>query len=203
MTSPWWHYRGLHERRPTRLYLLAELARAYFPTVAKVLRPARSTVRRPHEKLRPTLSQLACTHAHETLLWASKGRGSRHTFNYNLINHPDPSAQMSSIWHIHSVPKHEKLHGYHPTQKLLRRVRRVRRVRRALLASSREGDLVLDPFCGSGTTGVAAKELGRFFVGVELEKEFCELEAWRIGAALRESFLCEISEQRWSATPVE
>src|SRR5918992_3918916 len=62
-TSPWWHYRGLHDRRTPRLYLLADLARATFPTVAKALRPtpAHRTVRRPHEKLRPTLSRLACT----------------------------------------------------------------------------------------------------------------------------------------------
>jgi site-specific DNA-methyltransferase (adenine-specific) len=63
-------------------------------------------------------------------------------------------------------PKHEKLYGRHPTQKPLRLVRR------ALLASTR-GELVFDPFCGSGPTGVATKELGRFFVGGELEEEFC------------------------------
>ena len=87
--------------------------------------------------------------------------------------------------------------GYHPTQKPLRLVRR------ALLASTREGDLIFDPFCGSGTTGVAAKELGRFFVGAELEREFCELAGRRIGAAARGSLWREISEQRWSATPAE
>ena len=107
----------------------------------------------------PALSRLAWAHAHETLIWASKGRGARHTFNYDLINSPNPGGQLSSVWRIRTVPKNEKLHGYHPTQKPLRLVRR------ALLASSREGDLIFDPFCGSGTTAVAAKELGRFFVG--------------------------------------
>jgi site-specific DNA-methyltransferase (adenine-specific) len=57
-------------------------------------------------------------------------------------------------------------------------------VHRAIVASSREGDLVFDPFCGSGTTGVAAKELGRFFVGSERE-EYAELAERRIGAAVR------------------
>jgi len=66
-------------------------------------------------------------------------------------------------------------------------------VRRALLASTREGDLVFDPFCGSGTTAVAAKELGRFFVGADLEEEYCELAARRIKAAVRGSVLREIS----------
>ena len=135
----------------------------------------------------PPLSRLACTHAHEQFLWASKGTGARYTFNYHRINGPDPSAtQMSSVWRIQAVPKSEKLHGRHPTQKPLRLVRR------ALLASTREGDLVFDPFCGSGTTAVAAKELGRFFVGAELEEEFCELAARRIGAAVRGGVLCEI-----------
>ena len=131
------------------------------------------------------MSQLAWAHAHETLLWATKGKG--HTFNYDLINTLDSQAQISSVWRIPAVPKRERRHGYHPTQKPLRLIRR------ALVASTREGELVFDPFCGSGTTGVAAKELGRFFVGAELEEEFCELAARRIRAAVRGSVLREIS----------
>jgi site-specific DNA-methyltransferase (adenine-specific) len=117
------------------------------------------------------LSQLAWAHAHETLLWASKGKGARHTFNYDLINSPDPDAQVSSVWRIPAVPGRKKLHGRHPTQKPLRLLRR------AILASTREGELVFDPFSGSGTTGVASKELGRFFVGTEREEEYAELAA--------------------------
>ncbi len=136
----------------------------------------------------PNALHTAFTHAHETLLWASKGGGSRHTFNYDLINSPDPTAQVSSVWHIPSVPRREKLHGYHPTQKPLRLVRR------AVVASSREGDLVFDPFCGSGTSGVAAKELGRFFVGVEKEEEYAELAGRRIEAAERGRVLRELPD---------
>src|SRR5215218_8937944 len=131
----------------------------------------------------PNALHTAFTHAHETLLWASKAGGSRYTFNYDLINSPHPSAQLSSVWHIPSVPKREKLHGYHPTQKPLRLLRR------AILASSRVGDVVLDPFCGSGTTGVASKELGRFFAGAEQEEEYAELAGRRIGAAVRGAML--------------
>ena len=137
------------------------------------------------------LSQLARTHAHETIIWASRGKGARHTFNYDLINSPDPASQVSSVWRIHAVPRREKMHGYHPTQKPLRLVRR------ALLASTREGDLVFDPFCGSGTTAVAAKELDRFFVGAELEREYAELAARRIRAVERGGVLREISETLW------
>ena len=121
-------------------------------------------------------------------MWAKKGGGSRHTFNYDLINSTDPSAQLSSVWHIPSVPKREKLHGYHPTQKPLRLLRR------AILASSREGDVVFDPFCGSGTSGVASKELGRFFVGAEKEEEYAQLAERRIGAADRGVVLREIPD---------
>jgi site-specific DNA-methyltransferase (adenine-specific) len=69
-------------------------------------------------------------------------------------------------------------------------------LRRALLASSGVGDLVFDPFCGSGTTGVAAKELGCFFVGTELEREYCELASRRIWAAERDCVLREILASR-------
>jgi site-specific DNA-methyltransferase (adenine-specific) len=131
----------------------------------------------------PNALHTAFTHAHETLIWASRIRGARHTFNYNLMN--SLGFQLTSVWRIPTVPTKEKLHGYHPTQKPLRLVRR------ALLASTREGDLVFDPFAGSGTTGVVAKELGCFFVGAELEEEYCELAGRRIEAASRGSVLRE------------
>ncbi len=67
----------------------------------------------------PNALHTAFTHAHETLLWASKGKGARHTFNYDLMNSLSPSTQMSSVWNIPPPPKREKLHGYHPTQKPL------------------------------------------------------------------------------------
>ena len=126
--------------------------------------------------------QLAWAHAHETLLWAGK-RGARHTFNYDSINSRDPSSQISSVWRMAPPSRREKRHGRHPTQKPLRLVRR------ALIACTREGELVFDPFSGSGTTAVAAKELGRFFVGAESEGEFCGLAARRIGAAERGGIL--------------
>jgi site-specific DNA-methyltransferase (adenine-specific) len=137
----------------------------------------------------PNARRTAFTHAHETLLWASKGKGARHTFNYDLINSREPSTQMSSVWRIPAVSKREKAHGYHPTQKPLRIVRR------ALLASTREGDLVFDPFSGSGTTAVAAKELNRFFVGAEMEEEYAGLAERRIRETSRGDLLREILAQ--------
>ncbi|MDQ3386985.1 MAG: site-specific DNA-methyltransferase [Actinomycetota bacterium] len=135
----------------------------------------------------PNARHTSFTHSHETLVWASKGKGARHTFNYDLINSREPETQMSSVWRIPAVPKREKRHGYHPTQKPLRLVRR------ALLASTGEGDLVFDPFCGSGTTAVAAKELNRFFIGAELDQSFAELTARRVAGVERGDVLREIS----------
>ena len=134
----------------------------------------------------PNALHTAFTHAHETLIWAGK-KGSRYTFNYEVINSRDPASQVSSVWRISPPSQREKRHGRHPTQKPLRLVRR------ALLACTREGDLVFDPFCGSGTTAVAAKELNRSFVGAELEAEYAELSARRARAAERGGVLREIS----------
>ena len=89
------------------------------------------------------LSLLAWAQDHETLLWASKSKGARHTFNYDLINSLDPTSQLSSVWHIPAVPMREKSHDRHPIQKPLRLIRR------SIVASTAEGELVFDPFCGS------------------------------------------------------
>lgn len=140
----------------------------------------------------PNAMHTSFTHSHETLLWASKSKSARHTFNYDLINSPDPTGQVSSVWRIRTVPKAEKLHGYHPTQKPLRLVRR------ALLASTQEGALVFDPFTGSGTTATAAKQLNRFFVGAELEEEYAKLAARRISATERGRVLREIFDREKS-----
>jgi site-specific DNA-methyltransferase (adenine-specific) len=128
------------------------------------------------------LSRLACTYAHETLIWAFECE--RHIFTYDLINGPDPASQVSSVWRIPTAPgAAEKRMDRHPTQKPLRLVRR------ALLATTREGALVFGPFCGSGTTAVVAKELGRLFAGAELERGFAELAGRRVGATERGSVL--------------
>ncbi len=137
------------------------------------------------------MPRLAWAHAHETLVWAGKGRG--HTFNYDAVNGGDPAGQVGSVWRMAPPSRREKLHGRHPTQKPLRLVRR------ALVACTREGELVFDPFTGSGTTAVAAKELGRFFVGAELEGEFCELAARRIGATERGVVLREVRDPGWGS----
>lgn len=131
----------------------------------------------------PNILHTAFMHSHETVIWAAKEKRTKYKFNYDLINSLNPGRQMSSVWGIHTVPRQEKRHGYHPTQKPLRLLRRI------LLASTDEGGLVFDPFTGSGTTAVAAKELNRAFVGAELEEEFARLAGARISGATRGSLL--------------
>jgi site-specific DNA-methyltransferase (adenine-specific) len=120
---------------------------------------------------------LACryfTHAVETLLWARKDAKARHVFNYEEMKRDNGGKQMQSLWHITPPAPREKRHGKHPTQKpeaLLDRIIR---------ASSGSGDLVLDPFCGSGTTGVVAARHGRRFVGFEREAIYLEIAALRL-----------------------
>ena len=132
----------------------------------------------------PNLGRRMFTASHETLIWASKSKKARHTFNYDDMREREfpedrfknPGKQMRSVWGIESdgstvweittPKKSEKTYGKHPTQKpeaLLDRI---------VLASTRPGDLILDPFCGSGTTGVSALRYNRTFVGIEKSREF-------------------------------
>ena len=85
-----------------------------------------------------------------------------------------PNTQMRSVWSIPTPSSQEKIFGKHPTQKPLALLERI------VMASTNKGDLILDPFMGSGTTGVAAVKLGRRFVGVDKEKEYVELSQKRI-----------------------
>ncbi|MDB5696323.1 MAG: modification methylase [Sphingomonas bacterium] len=122
------------------------------------------------------------TNAHETLIWASKGEKAKYTFNYRSMKTLNDELQMRSDWEfpICGGPERLKAGGVkvHPTQKpeaLLYRV---------LLACTKPGDVVLDPFFGTGTTGAVAKRLGRHWVGIEREAEYCAAAAARIEAAL-------------------
>lgn len=122
----------------------------------------------------PNLSCRMFTASHETLLWARKDKKAKHKFNYIEMKEGDwsedrlkkPNTQMRSVWAIGTPKREEKIHGKHPTQKPLALLKRI------ILAASDKGDLVLDPFCGSATTGVAALQAGRKFVGIDADKDF-------------------------------
>src|SRR5690348_12563346 len=128
----------------------------------------------------PNFKGTRFTNAHETLIWAAKGRGARrYTFNYDAMKMANDELQMRSDWTIPLCTGEERLKDEtgakaHPTQKpesLLHRV---------ILASTKPGDVILDPFFGTGTTGAAAKRLGRRFIGIEREAEYVKLAERRI-----------------------
>jgi len=132
----------------------------------------------------PNLSCRYFTASHETLIWARKERKAKHTFNYDLMknghwaedNLKKPGLQMRSVWSMGTPRPIEKKFGKHPTQKpedLLKRV---------VLASTNKGDLVIDPFTGSSTTGIAAYLHGRKFIGIDTEPKFLDLSIKRFEA---------------------
>ena len=130
----------------------------------------------------PALAGRNFTASHETILWASKGQKAKHTFNYSRSRDWEVGndmiyrrgKQMRSVWSIPTTPKREKTFGNHPTQKPLELLKRL------IALCTLEGDLVLDPFCGSGTTGVACVLLDRNFIGIDLDQSYLDLTAKRI-----------------------
>ncbi len=124
----------------------------------------------------PNLGCRMFTASHETLIWASVSKKAQHTFNYEAMREgsfpgdmvKNPGKQMRSVWSILTPRKGEKRHGKHPTQKpedLLDRVVR---------SSTNPGDVVLDPFAGSGTTGIIALRYGRPFIGIDSCQQFLD-----------------------------
>ena len=125
----------------------------------------------------PNLGCRTFTHSTEVVLWASKsGKGSRHryTFNYDEMKQENGGRQMKTVWRMKAPSASEKRFGKHPTQKPLALIDR------CLRASTHEGDVVLDPFAGSGSTGVAAAKLRRRFIGIEIDPEFIGISARRL-----------------------
>jgi len=117
----------------------------------------------------PNLSCRYFTHSTETILWAAKNKKSKHHFDYQLMKKINQGKQMRNVWEIGAPGKDEKKYGKHPTQKPLALLERI------ILASTKKDDLVVDPFNGSGTTGVEAKILNRKYIGIELEKQYLDL----------------------------
>lgn len=128
----------------------------------------------------PNFHGMRFTNAHETLLWAQKIKGARYTFNYQVMKSLNDDLQMRSDWELPlcTGPERVRLNGEkaHSTQKpeaLLYRV---------LSSSTKPGDVVLDPFFGSGTTGVVAKKLHRNWIGIERDPAYIQLARQRIDA---------------------
>lgn len=133
----------------------------------------------------PNLAGRNFAASHETIIWASKSKQSKHVFNYKEMKSFEapkdlikkPGKQMRDVWWIGKTPAREKSLGHHPTQKpeaLLERI---------ILACTKRGDLILDPFTGSGTTGFIALRHGRLFIGMDKVSSFARLANKRIKKA--------------------
>ena len=117
----------------------------------------------------PNLSCRYFNFSTEYIIWARKHEKKPHKFNYEVMKRLNGDKQMTDVWKIPAVGKWEKTCGKHPTQKPLRLLYRI------ILASTNEGDTILDPFAGSCTTGIAANLLGRKFIGIDQEQEYLNL----------------------------
>ena len=119
------------------------------------------------------LSHRMLTHSSELIIWAKKSKSAHHKYNYDLMYQLNNNKQMTDVWYMSAVHKWEKTCGKHPTQKPLALISRI------ILASTKKNDWILDPFCGSGTTGIAASLLERNFLGIEKELNFLDMSAKR------------------------
>jgi site-specific DNA-methyltransferase (adenine-specific) len=122
----------------------------------------------------PNLSCRYFTHSTELLLWAARGRKSKHHFDYPAMKLRNGGKQMKNVWRFTAPGKAEKEQGRHPTQKPLALLEQL------LRASCPPGGRVLDPFNGSGTTGVAAAKLGLSYTGIELDPDYLALSERRL-----------------------
>ena len=121
----------------------------------------------------PNLSCRYFNFSTELIIWARKLEKKTHKFNYETMKLLNGGRQMTDVWRIPAVSIWEKQQGKHPTQKPLRLLYRI------ILAATNKGDTVLDPFSGSGTTGIAANLLGRKYIGIEQDEHFCKLSLLR------------------------
>lgn len=123
----------------------------------------------------PNLACRCFTHSTETILWAQKDeKKSKHFFNYQLMKQQNGGKQMKDVWTGPLTPQKEKVFGKHPTQKPIYILERI------IETSTTPEAIVLDPFCGSSTTGVAAKRLGRKYIGIDNVEEYIELSVRRL-----------------------
>lgn len=121
----------------------------------------------------PNISCRYFTYSTEFIIWARKSPKTPHYFNYELMKELNANKQMTDVWQLPAIAKWEKSCGKHPTQKPLGLLARI------IQASTQPGAWILDPFSGSGTTGIAANLLGRRYLGLEKEDEFLSMSKAR------------------------
>ncbi len=149
----------------------------------------------------PNLSCRFFTASHESLIWARKEKKAKHIFNYNIIKNGDwsedflkkPNKQMRSVWALNTPESWEKKFGKHPTQKPIDLLKRI------VLASTNENNIILDPFTGSSTTGLAAILNNRKFVGIDKEKKYLDLSIKRFKDLDPNKFIIKTHEDNYAS----
>lgn len=121
----------------------------------------------------PNFSCRFFTHSTEFIIWARKHPKVPHHYDYDLMKRLNADKQMKDVWRLPAVAKWEKSCGKHPTQKPLALLAQI------ILASTKKDAIILDPFAGSSTTGIASNVLGRRFIGIEQETEYLKLSKAR------------------------
>ncbi len=121
----------------------------------------------------PNISCRYFTYSTEFVIWARKHEKKPHYFNYELMKHINGDKQMTDVWRLPAIAPWEKSCGKHPTQKPLTLLSRI------IMASTKVNSWILDPFCGSSTTGIAASLLGRNYLGIDRENDFLEMSVKR------------------------
>lgn len=147
----------------------------------------------------PNISCRFFTYSTEFVIWARKNPKKPHYFNYELMKKLNGDKQMTDVWHLPAIGRWEKSCGKHPTQKPLSLLSRI------IMASVPEDGWVLDPFCGSGTTGIAASLLGRRFLGIDMETAFLEMAKARReeleDVEVRQTYMMKIRDLSQLASP--
>lgn len=121
----------------------------------------------------PCFSCRFFTSSTEVIIWARKKKKVAHVYNYDLMKALNGGKQMKDVWELPAIARWEKVNGKHPTQKPLSVVART------ILASTHPGATVLDPFCGSGTTGIAAYLFDRSFIGIDIDENYLRISQKR------------------------
>lgn len=122
----------------------------------------------------PNLACKTFTHSTETIIWARKDlKNIKYIFNYQIMKELNNNKQMKDVWTTSLTKPSEKKYGKHPTQKPLEILDKI------ILASTKENDLILDPFCGTSTTGISAVNLNRRYIGIDNDKNYIEISKKR------------------------
>lgn len=149
----------------------------------------------------PNISCRYFTYSTEFLVWARKNPKVPHYFNYELMKRINGDKQMPDVWRLPSIAPWEKTHGKHPTQKPLPLLSRI------IMASTRENAWILDSFCGSSTTGIAAALLNRRYLGIDKEEEFLKLSRARReeldSSSAKEKLFRHLQDCRFVERPLE